>query len=563
MKPSEEVLRKFVEVVDHEEWEVLSHDGWRTIKSSNKTIPYDVYQVILENGMTLECADNHILITDDFDEVYAIDSIGKTLNTINGPTKVISVNRIRDSENMYDLSIDGDHLFYTNDILSHNTVSAAAYILWCVLFNKKYNIAILANKAEQAREILERIQESYELLPKWIQQGVLVWNKGRIVLENGSKIGCHSTSSSSIRGKSVNLLYLDEFAHIEPNLQNYFFTSVYPTISSGKKTKIIITSTPKGYELFAKMWMDAEAHKNTYVPITAHWSEVPGRDEKWREETIKNTSEEQFRQEFEVEFLGSSDTLVSANAIRLMRNGDVIHEHDGMVSYQEPISGHIYMIVVDVSRGVGGDYSAFSVFDITDVPYSQVARYRNNLVNPLIFPNYIHETAKAYNDAYILVETNDLGQQVVDILVNDLESESVLMTGQAGPKGQALGIGHSMKFGVKTSTPVKRIGCATLKMLLENQKLTISDFETISELTHFIRKGGSYEAEAGKHDDLVMTLVLFAWATTFDYFKEIANSDVRQSLLHDYERKIEEDLTPFGFYDDGIENTGSVVSQWG
>ena len=349
------------------------------------------------------------------------------------------------------------------------TQTSASYILWCILFKKAYKVALLANKMEQAQEIMDRIQMSYENLPMWLQQGIVTWNKRTIMLENGSKVFATATSSSAIRGKSINLVYLDEFAHIDRNLQQKFFTSTYPVISSGKKTKILITSTPNGYEQFAKIWMDAEDKRNEYVPFGVHWSDVPGRDEKWKEQTIANTSEEQFRQEFEVEFIGSSATLISPAALASMTYMEPIRKNNNIKIFYEPMPNHKYFISVDTARGVGGDFSAFTVVDVTKFPYQVVATYRDNAVETVIYPNFIDHASKIYNNAYILVETNDVGAQIADILNFDLENENLLMVTQNGRKGQILGAGFGQvkpRFGVKTTAPVKRIGSFALKGLI-------------------------------------------------------------------------------------------------
>lgn len=302
MKLSNTIERKYIECIETDEWEILSHDGWHNVEDSKLTIPYSVWRIEFDNGTILECADNHILITNDLEEIFAKDSLGVNIKTRDGQSCVISVIPPLsdvDKETMYDLEVDGDNTYYTNNVLSHNSITVASVILWHALFKKDYSVAILANKADQSQEIMDRIQNAYESLPKWIQQGAVTWNRRSFVLENGSKVFCSSTSSSAIRGKSVNMIYIDELAHIDHNLQIKFFNSVYPVITSGTTTKIIITSTPNGFELFAKLWMDAERGRNSYVPVRVNWRDVPGRDEKWKEETIRNTSEQQFRQEQE------------------------------------------------------------------------------------------------------------------------------------------------------------------------------------------------------------------------------------------------------------------------
>ena len=440
---------------------------------------------------------------------------------------------------------------------SGKSTIVTSYLLWYVLFNPNVNVAILANKAATAREMLQRLQLSYESLPKYLQQGILQWNRGSLELENGSKIMAASTSASAVRGMSFNIIFLDEFAFIPNHIADQFFSSVYPTISSGKSTKVIIISTPHGMNMFYKLWHDAERGTNEYVPTEVHWSEVPGRDEVWKEQTIKNTSEQQFRVEFECEFLGSVDTLISPSKLRTMPYDEPIKQNRGLAVFEDRKEEHNYIISVDVARGIGNDYSAFIVFDTTTLPYRMVARYRNNEIKPIVLPNIIVDVAKNYNNAYILCEVNDIGGQVADIIQFDLEYENLLMVAMRGRAGQQLGQGFSGKktqLGVKMSTAVKQVGCSNLKALLEEDKLLIPDYDTIAELTTFIQKGQSFAAEEGCNDDLAMCLVIFAWMAMQQYFKEMHDNDVRQRIYDDQREAIEQDMSPFGFVDDGMED---------
>jgi hypothetical protein len=433
------------------------------------------------------------------------------------------------------------------------TTTVAAYMLHKVLFNENYSIAILANKDRQAREILSRIQLMFEHLPRWLQQGVVEWNKGNIELENGSKILASATSSSAVRGGSFNLVYLDEFAFVPNNIQEEFFASVYPTISSGETTKVLITSTPNGMNMFYKIWTDSENAKNHYVRVDVHWSEIPGRTEKWKQVTIDNTSERQFRQEYECEFLGSSNTLIDASKLSKMVYINPLFSSGDVDVYQNPETDHVYLTVVDTSRGSGIDYSAFVVFDITKMPYTIAAKYRNNNIAALLYPNIIYNISKHYNTAYILVEINDIGQQVADILHNDLEYENVILTKVQGRAGQKVNGGFGLtrpSLGVRTTVQVKRIGCANFKSLVENDKLIINDYDIIYELFRFIEINGKYQAEEGEHDDLVMCCVLFSWLVNQEYFKEISNNDARLEVLANNQKIIDEDLLPFGFIDE-------------
>lgn len=450
------------------------------------------------------------------------------------------------------------------------TTTVAAILLWYVLFNNNYSIAILANKEIQAIEILGRIQLAYEHLPKWLQQGVVEWNKKSVKLENGSEITASSTASNAIRGTSQNLVYLDEFAFVPNHIQESFFSSVYPTISSGQTSKVLITSTPNGLNLFFKLWKDSEQGRNDYTRIDVHWSDVPGRDEKWREETIRNTSEQQFRQEFECEFLGSSNTLISPSKLRMLTFSNPVITKGDIKIYKDvvtrnlkaspPEPGRLYCIVADTSRGVDGDYSAFVVFDISSFPYEVVATYKNNEISAQLYPSFIMQAAQHYNNAMVLVETNDIGAQVADILHQDLEYENVFFTASSKKTGQYITMGFSTGSvrGVRTTGTVKRIGCAAFKTLIEYDKLIINDFDLLEELSRFSQKGSSYEAEEG-HDDLVMCCVLFGWLTNQQYFKELTSNDIRQNLYKEQKEIIEDELTPFGLIDLGDEDEKDVV----
>jgi hypothetical protein len=354
---------------------------------------------------------------------------------------------------------------------------------------------------------------------------------------------------------SFNVIFLDEFAFVPNHVADQFFSSVYPTISSGKSTKVIIISTPHGMNMFYKLWHDAERKANEYIPTEVHWSEVPGRDAAWKEQTIKNTSEQQFRVEFECEFLGSVDTLISPSKLRTMVYGDPIKEKNGLAMYETCKEGHSYVITADVSRGVSGDYSAFLVIDTTEIPYKLVAKYRSNDIKPILFPNIIVDVAKNYNHAFVLVEVNDVGGQVADIIQYDLEYDNLLMCAMRGRAGQQLGQGFSGKktqMGIKMSTATKQIGCSNLKVLLEDDKFLLNDYDCIAELTTFIQKGVSFQAEEGCNDDLAMCMVIFAWMAMQPYFKELHDNDVRQRIYEDQKDNIDQDMAPFGFMDDGL-----------
>lgn len=493
---------------------------------------------------------------------YFIKTYTKIINLDRG---LITFDMYPFQEQMASMIVDNRFSIIKTCRQAGKTTTSAAVILWHIIFNESYTVAILANKLSTAREILSRVQRGYENLPKWLQQGVVTWNKTNIELENGSQIIAASTASSAIRGFSINFLYLDEFAFVPRNIQDDFFTSVYPTIISGTNTKVVITSTPNGFDLFYKIWINSVEGRNEYANFSVSWWDVPGRDDEWREKTIANTSEDQFRQEFEAEFLGSANTLISPNVLRSLTFTTPISSHyeGSLTVYKEPEKGGVYFCVVDTSRGVGMDASAFVVIDVSSVPYEVVACYKNNIIDPLVYPDVIHNVVKNYNEAYTLVEINDNGQQIADILHHDYEYEHIIFTSVKGRAGQVIGGGFSssVQRGIRTTKQVKRIGCSNAKTMIEKEKIKLHDFNLINELSTFIQKGTSYEADIGSHDDLIMCVVLFAWATNQTFFKDLTDTDFRKKLMEDRERLISDDVLPFGFIDDGSDFEETINNQ--
>jgi hypothetical protein len=489
--------------------------------------------------------------------------------------KVVHVDKGVIPFNMWDFQKDMIRTFHDNrfSIVKcprqvGKTVSSVSYILWMSLFNADQNIAILANKGDLAQEILDRFQLAYENLPMWLQQGVKVWNKRSIELENGSKVLASATSSNAIRGGSFTCVFLDEFAFVPSNIAEGFFTSVYPVISSGKSTKMIIVSTPNGMNLFYKMWTDSVAKRSEYKNFSIHWSMVPGRDEKFKEQTIKNTSLRQWQQEFECDFLGSTNTLISGEKLATLVYKNPINKYSDALIYEEPIKetydeetgeqiskDNTYVICVDVSEGKNLDYSAFSVVNISTMPYRQVAIYRNNSIPPMLFPTIIKAVAQYYNNAFVLIEINNT-PQIADLLLEDLEYDNVLQVSSGNKKAQTVTInrgGKNIARGVKMSPLVKRMGCSTIKTLVENDKLILNDFETISEFTTFVINGPSFSAEEGCNDDLAMTLVIFGWLVTQKFFKEMVEIDIRKQLQMEHFNYIEEEQLPMGEISTGRE----------
>ena len=442
------------------------------------------------------------------------------------------------------------------------TTSAAAYILWYTIFQESKSVAILANKSTTAREIMSRYQLMYEYLPIWMQQGIKVWNKGDVELENGSKVFTSATTASGIRGKSVNMLYIDEASIIPNNIADAFFTAVYPVISAGQTTKILITSTPLGYNHFWKFWNDAMNKRNDFVPMFIPYWEIPGRDDKWAEEQRRQLGDLKYNQEVLCKFLGSALTLIRSDVIEQMSYDDPIYSNDGVDIYDMAEKGHTYVIVADTAKGVGGDYSAFVIIDVTEVPYKMVGKYRDNTIAPMLYPSVIYRLAKEFNDAYVLIEINS-SEQVSHILYHEYEYENILFV-QRDAKGQRISGGFAgagkTQLGVNTDKKVKRMGCFNFKSLLEEKKLLIPDADVISEISTFIESKGSYSADEGYHDDLVMPLVLFGWLTSNPYFKEITDVNLREIMYRQKIKQIEEEMLPVGFINDGQQDEMFIES---
>ena len=485
------------------------------------------------------------------DPIYFIESYCKIVSLDKG---LISFKLYECQKEKVEVILNNRKVILMEGRQQGKTITSAACILWYTLFQENKTVAILANKSSAAREVLSRYELMYEMLPMWMQQGVKTFNKGDIELENGSKVFTAATSSSGIRGKSVNWLYIDEAAIIPNNVAEDFFTSVYPTISAGQTTKILLTSTPLGYNHFWKFWNEAEQGLNGFVPMFIPYNRIPGRDEKWAAEQKSMLGELKFNQEVLCRFLGSSNTLINPDTIAAMSTKQFVYTKDGLDILEEPQEDHVYMLIADTSRGVGGDYSAFAVVDITAYPFTVVAKYRSNRISPLLFPNIIYKVAKDYHKAYCLVEINDNGQQVADSLYMDLEYENVFFVGSSSKSGQYLSGGFTpgATLGVRTTKQVKRLGTTTFKSLVESTKLLIHDPEIIEEISTFIEVRGTHKADEGYHDDLVMCLVLFSWATNEPFFKDLTDSNLRKALYEEQFKQIEENLTPFGIVNDGL-----------
>jgi hypothetical protein len=535
--------------------DVKFYNSNSNLKSAGQVISFDKDQ--LEEYM--KCAEDHIYFISNYCYIVTLDHGLQKFSLY--PCQVNKLNVIHDNRMV--ILMEGRQ--------QGKTTTSAAYILWYTLFQANKSVAILANKASAAREVLDRYQVMYEMLPKWMQQGVVTWNKGDIELENGSKVFTSATTTSGIRGKSVNMLYVDEAAIIPNTVAEQFFTSVYPTISAGQTTKILLSSTPLGYNHFWKFWNDAEKGRNGFVPLFIPYTDIPGRDEKWAAAQHKLLGDLKFNQEVLCKFLGSSLTLISANAISQMSPGDIIYSKDGLDVYEKPVKAsngdaqedRTYCLIADTAKGVDGDYSAFVIVDMSTMPYKVVGKYRDNKISPLLYPTVIYTVAKEFNNAYVLIEINS-SEQVADILYNEYEYDNLIMVNR-NTDGQVISGGFGggkTQFGVTTDKKVKRIGCSNFKTLVEEKKLLIPDADIISEISTFIQKKNSFEADDGYHDDLVMPLVLFSWATTNSYFKELSNINIRQVIYENKIKMIEDQLTPFGFYNDGNTDSEQVLANF-
>lgn len=514
------------------------------LKGANVSVQFTESQV----KEYLKCADDPIYFINNFCQIVTLDhglQPFKLYPCQENKIKVIHENR---------------KILLMESRQAGKTTTSAAYILWYTLFQSSKTVAILANKATAAREVLSRYQLMYEHLPSWMQQGVTTWNKGDIELENGSKVFTAATSASGIRGKSVNMLYIDEAAIIPNTIADQFFASVYPTISAGNTTKILLSSTPMGYNHFWKFWNDAENDRNGFVHLFIPYDQIPGRDAAWAKEQHRLLGDLKFNQEVLCNFLGSSATLINANTISQLSPGATIYSRDGLDIYESPIKAigeekeHVYFIAADTAKGVGGDYSAFVIIDITTMPYKMVGKYRDNKISPMLYPSVLYKVATEYNEAYVLIEINS-SEQVADILYSEYEYGNMLMINRSGD-GQVMSGGFGggkTQLGVYTDKRVKRIGCSNFKTLVEEKRLLIPDSDVIAEISTFIQVKNSYAADDGYHDDLVMPLVLFAWASTNPYFKELSDINIRQVIYENQMKAIEEQMTPFGFYDDGRE----------
>lgn len=538
---------KFVDSIKIDDWEIETDTGWKPLSHIHKTIPFKIYKLTLENGLFIECADDHIVFNEHMQEVFVKDiSIGDLFQTKHGLSKCSEIINSETEVNMYDVTVsDNNHRFYSNEILSHNTDTTWGYILWYILFNPYKRCAILANKENRAKDTLTRLKKAYEKLPDWLQQGVITWNKKTIELENESSVIIAATTESGVTGDTISLLYLDEFALVPNNIAEGFWASAWPTISSIQDSKVIISSTPRGYNLFWKFWQEAISGIGSFKHFLMKWDDIPWRTREWLEEQEKVLGKVKFSSEILCNFEGSTHTLIDSTYINLQPKSKPILEDEHLRIYEEPVENHSYVSIVDTARGVGEDYSVVVTIDVTQLPYKVVCVYRDNEISPYSFPEVIYELGKRYNNSYLLIELNDAGGEVGNLLFHTYEYEHMFFT-EKTKKGITDYLSKKTEIGIRTTNKVKVLGCSLLKTIIENSQIILNDIDIIAELSTFVKKRGSYAADMGYNDDLAMTLVLFSWLTQQKIFENLTNVDNRKALFDSQIIKVNNKLLLFG-----------------
>jgi hypothetical protein len=516
------VSSKFTEGVESNQFEILTATGWRFFRGCAKTVEFAIWEIHLESGHRSKVADGHLLEVrspnSDIQEFCRADKLlpGDFVLTDAGVSRVVSSVPTGEVESCYDLlSVEGD-TYLADGISGHNSTTAAAYICWYMIFHKDRTIAILANKTDTAKETLMRVQTAYEGLPIWLQQGITSWNKKSFSLENGSRIIACSTSSTAIRGMTISFLFIDEVAFIDNKKWEAFYDSVYPTVIAGTETKIVLISTPNGLNHFYDIHIKAREKRSDFIALDVRWDQHPDRDEAWKIRTKANMQgdvDRKFAQEFEIDFLGSSRTLISAAFLAAVRPVEPVR-FDGVTTIlEEPQEGHTYVISVDVGEGIEKDYSTQSVIKVSCSPFKQVAVWRDNKISPRALSPTLVAMGTAYNMAYILVESNGLGREVLRELWHDLEYPNVVMLREDDEKLRETG---KSRLGILVTSRTKRIGCSALKAMMETGQLEVVEAKTVTEFKYFVRKEGkdTYAADTNNNDDLVMGLVNFAYFTT-------------------------------------------------
>lgn len=574
---SSNTKRKFISSYNISDYEVWTNTGFKPIKSAHQTKEYDVWYIETESGKTLKCADDHIVLKPSSKQPiqkYVKNlKVGQRILTENGSEAIISVLKMGYEVNMYDIQVDSeDHLYYTDGILSHNTTVVAAFLLWYAMFHPDKEIAILANKEKQAKEILKRVNKAYMDLPFFLQRGARKFGSTEVEFDNGSTLRAFATTADSIRGNSIALLYVDEVAFIENDME--FWESTLPTISSGEDTKVIMTSTPKGERgLFYKIWREAEPDENGisngFARTSVTWRNVPhyANRKGWEEAERRRIGDARFDQEYACSFKGSSLTLIGSKQLEMMLSLRPLDDlSDYMKVFRRYDETRKYIGIADVGGGCGQDYSVLTIFDVTDYPYKIAAKFRSNEISPLLFPHTIVSVCEQYGKCPVLVETNnDVGGQAITVLWYELEYEGTIMTSTDQKRaGSGIRVGGRMsKPGIKTTSRVRNIGCSNLKALIERGLLLVEDLDTIDELGTFVLSGDRYEADKGCHDDCVMTLVLFSWIVKQDWFIDIYENNVGTKLLEAANEKAINEMIPFGGVNRSNTTTETINEQIG
>jgi len=522
----------------------LYFNGNPKLKAANATIDYTDEQI----QEIVKCMDDFVYFCVNYIKIIDQDS-----------GKVIAFDLYDYQREMAQIYKDEKRVIILAPRQCGKSIFTIAYLLWVGTFNDYKNIILVANKESTAKKTLRKLKEMYFYLPFWMKQGLTEWNKKQISFENGTNIYAESTSSSGNRGDTASIVFLDEAAIIEKNLWDEFYTSVYPTIASVKSAQIIITSTPKGYNHFYQLWSMALNKQNDYKPFRVKWNEVPGRDQNYKTKTVAafgggSKGLRKWRQEFECFFTGSGGTLIEGQVLEDLKPAIILESRmdDKFNIYEYPEEDAQYCLIGDVAEGVGGDYSTCQIFKIDfQNSHKQVATFRDNMIKTNEFNTVIDQICKYYNNALAIVESNTYGREVLNRLVFEDEYENVFFEFDA------------KDYGLKMTTLTKKIGNSYLKSNIEDSKIVLVDFETISELSKYVLRSNVYRADDGQHDDLVTPLVLFSYFLSkkelIENWLTVDNNVIGKTKM---EQQIESELLPVGFINNGLEeiNLQNVVT---
>ena len=588
---------KFIETIKCNNKKILTPIGEVPILYIHKTAKLKKYVIKLENGLELVCAENHVIIDKDFNEVFSKDSLNKIIQTVKGNSKVVSVTDLNELDNFYDLELEDYHLYYSNGILSHNSgksISTSIYLTWLFLFRVNLTIGICANKGKLAAEFLNNVKNIFLSIPIWMQQGITIWNKGSIENENGTRILTDVPSSDSFRGFTCDVVVVDECAFIPASKYDAFADSVYPSQSSKAWKKNILLSTANGLNHFYQIVKKAKEPKKPDLHITKEkldkipkesiksvteennlynveyntssngftlyevdWKDVPRYDkdgnvldpETFKQQVIDKYGEVYFNQNYANSFIGSSYTLVNAESLSKFTSTDPILKKDNMLDvFKEPQKKHSYILSVDTAKD-GQDFFSVHVVDITKFPFEQVASC-NIQTDYFLMPEYLDDWGKWYNNAYMIIENNDgSGQSVADMMKNDYEYENLHYdTTYDAVKRRNV----KKKYpGFRNTPRTRKLVLDTLKLFIENGNLIVNDFHTIDQFYTFILVNGKYQADDGCHDDLVMAL-----AISFAPFCNTKNFSEMKTIIknfYDNSKQSNEDFSSnmiYGRFDD-------------